>query len=289
MRRPFFILALFCTTTALAQSIDVQGHRGCRGLYPENTLPAFMHALELGVTTLELDVVISGDGQVVVSHEPWMNPAICIGPNGEELEDDQSVNLYRMSYADIATYDCGSQGHPNFSQQATLPAAKPLLADILVAVERRAAELEHPIRYNIEIKSSPRGDYLYHPSPPEFSERVHALIQEYVPWERVTIQSFDFRVLRYWHQNYQEVQLAALTVRPLSPRKLRHKLGFLPQVYSSHYKMLSDTAVEHYQAEGVQVIPWTVNEVKAMQEMLDLGVDGIITDYPNLLLDMLKE
>ena len=187
---------------ALAQ-LEVHGHRGCRGLRPENTLPAFIHALELGVDVLELDVVISADRQVVVSHEPWLNPLICRGPNGEPIpvEDALEFNLYRMPYQQIQKCDCG-RPHPNFPNQQSTPAFKPLLRDVLAATELWAAQQLGPRLpgYSIEVKSLPDGDDAFHPAPSDFLQLVLAELEFANITSRTTLLCFDPRILRLAHQ-----------------------------------------------------------------------------------------
>ena len=114
---------------------DVQGHRGARGLLPENSIPGFKRALELGVTTLEMDVVIAADSTVVVSHEPWMSQVICRRPDGSPVEAADEFNLHRMTYEEIRLFDCGSRGHPLFPRQTKMPVTKPRLSDVIDAAE----------------------------------------------------------------------------------------------------------------------------------------------------------
>ncbi|MEL6534988.1 MAG: glycerophosphodiester phosphodiesterase family protein [Bacteroidota bacterium] len=289
MHRWFLLSFLLFSGFAQGQNLDIQGHRGCRGLYPENTLAAFRHAMQLGVTTLELDVVISGDGQVVVSHEPWISGTFCTSPQGGALSEDKSLNMYHMSYAEIQAYDCGTVQHPNFPEQKKLMATKPLLSEVLDTIEREALALGRtPLRYNIEIKSKPSTDGKFHPAPPEFSKRVYEVIETYVPWERVTIQSFDFRVLKYWNRNFPEITLAALVSQPYSVRKLQRKLGFSPAILSPYFRLINSRTVKDFQNAGIQVIPWTVNSEEDLVKVMALGVEGIITDYPDRLIKILN-
>lgn len=268
----------------LAQKIDIQGHRGARGLKPENTIPAFLLALDSGVTTLELDVVISKDGQVVVSHEPWLNPAICLDPQGNKIpeEDGTKWNLYEMTYEEIARCDCGSLGNPRFPEQEKLKVSKPLLSEVFRAAEHHMKSYtRYEVDYNIELKSNPAGDNKYHPVPEEFSAMVYALIDQYLPFERIVIQSFDFRILQYWHKNYPHVRLAALIENTNSIGINLASLGFRPDIYSSYYKLLSRKKVQDLHLRRIKVIPWTVNETKQMKKLVSWGVDGLITDYPD--------
>ncbi|MDF2159024.1 glycerophosphodiester phosphodiesterase family protein [Algoriphagus sp. CAU 1675] len=265
-------------------SYDMQGHRGARGLMPENTIPAMIKALELGSTRLEVDLAISKDGEVIVSHEPYMNPLICWDPEGAEiLSDDKSHNIYQMTYQEIQTYDCGSKIHPGFPQQVKFHVTKPRLKDVFAVVDQYADNFGYlKPNYNIEIKSSPEGDGVYHPEVGEFSEIVLKLIQETIGLERVNIQSFDFRVLQYLHKKHPDVELAMLVSNAAEYEKQLEELGFQPEIYSPHFSALSKEAVQVLHERGMKIVPWTVNTAEQMNALLDMGVDGIITDYPNL-------
>jgi len=263
---------------------DVQGHRGARGLKPENTIPGFLFAVDSGVTTIELDVVITKDKQVVVSHEPWMSAAICLDPTGSPLQpkDEKKFNIYRLTYNEIKQFDCGSLGNKNFPHQEKIMIAKPLLSEVIVAVENHIKSYgSYEVDYNIEIKSSPEGDKKFHPSVEEFSDLVYNLVDQYLPLERIVIQSFDFRVLKYWHKKYPHIRLAALVENTKSIDKNLEALGFKPSVYSPYFKLLTKDKVNYLQKQKIRVIPWTVNEVSDMLSLKGMGVDGFITDYPD--------
>ncbi len=282
------ILLISLTMVANAQpyvpKFDVQGHRGARGLMPENTIPAFITALDSGVTTLELDVVITRDRQVVVSHEPWMSATICIKPDSSEIdpEEEMKYNIYAMDYAQVRQYDCGSKGNARFPEQQKRQVAKPLLADVIKAVEDHIKSYSgYEVDYNIEIKSLPAGDDKFHPKPQEFSDIVYQVIDAYLPWERIVIQSFDFRVLRYWHERYPDVRLAALVENKKSIDENLADLGFSPSIYSPYYKLLTRSQVRHLHQKKIRVIPWTVNDPKDMLAVKGMNVDGLITDYPD--------
>ncbi|HEX8350058.1 MAG TPA: glycerophosphodiester phosphodiesterase family protein, partial [Hymenobacter sp.] len=172
---------------------EVHGHRGCRGLWPENTLPAFLHALELGVDTLELDVVISADEQVVVSHEPWLSAALCLDADGRPipLATERDFNIFQLSYDYIRRCNCGQQRQARFPEQQLIAANKPLLRDVFQQVEARTQQLGRvPVRYSIEVKSSPEGDAIFHPAPPHFVELVVAELQAAGVTSRTVLLSF---------------------------------------------------------------------------------------------------
>ncbi|MTI21452.1 glycerophosphodiester phosphodiesterase [Fulvivirga sp. RKSG066] len=277
-------ICVYNTVAAQSISIDIQGHRGARGMMPENTIPAFIYALDQGVTTLELDVAITKDGQVVVTHEPWISHANCLKPDSTKISesDEKSLNIYKMTYEEVSQFDCGSLPVKRFPEQEKIKTSKPLLSDVIKSAEWHIKSYsQFEVDYNIELKSSPAGDNTYHPTPKEFSKIVYDLIDQYLPWERVIIQSFDFRVLRYWNENYPEVRLAALVENSRSVETNLASLGFKPAIYSPYYKLLSKKKIEKLHEIDIKVIPWTVNNPEEMLQLVEWGVDGIITDYPN--------
>ncbi len=251
---------------------------------PENTIPAMLKALDLGVTTLELDLAVTQDGVLVVSHEPYMNPRICLKPDASEIvSGDHSYNIYQMSYTELPSYDCGSLFHPGFPDQAKFYATKPLLEDLVAVVEKYARDQNLPSpRYNIEIKSSPEGDGIYHPGVAEFSDKVVDFVMKNLDLDRVNLQSFDFRVLKYIHATYPKVPLAMLVENAANYQKDLEDLDFVPEIYSPFYQNLTKESVETLHQKGMKIIPWTVNTTEQMKNLLEMGVDGIITDYPNL-------
>ena len=274
------------TTTEL----DIQGHRGARGLLPENTIPGFKKALELGVTTLEMDVVITKDRQVVLSHEPFFNHTICLDSAGDSIteESERLHNIYELTYEEVLKYDCGSIGNPRFVKQEKMVVYKPLLKEVIETAEAYAKELGRPAPlYNIELKSSPENDSVFHPVPNEFSDIVYGVIDSLIPWERVVIQCFDFRVLQYFYRKYPDVQLAALVENEKSIDENLQHLGFLPEIYSPYYMLLTSEKIEFLHETGVKVIPWTINDLETMQKLIGWGVDGIITDYPDIAQELL--
>jgi len=264
-------------------NFDIQGHRGCRGLLPENTIAAFTKALLMGVTTLEFDLVISKDEQIVVSHDPYFHHEITTLPDGTHLteENEQRYNLYKMDYNEIKTIDVGLNIHPRFLTQMKVPAVKPLLKDVIAVAEK----LNKKIKYNGEIKSTQDGDDIFHPPVHRFCDLVVTEIKKYTSPDKFLIQSFDVRALEYMHTVYPEFELSYLTENGKSFIENVASLSFTPQVYSPDYKQLTKEDVKEAHKRGVRVIPWTINTKKEIQETIDLGVDGIITDYPNLFFE----
>lgn len=281
---PFLFLSLTVSAQVYIPKFDLQGHRGARGLKPENTIPAFLVALDTGVTTLEMDLAITKDRQVIVSHEPWMSSEFCLQPGGKEIgeKEEKKFNIYQMTYEQVKGFDCGVKAHPRFPKQQKIALYKPLLKDVIVAVENHIKSFsQYEVDYNIEIKSEPVSDNKFHPTPQEFSDLVYAVLNQYLPMERVVIQSFDFRVLQYWHQKYPEVRLAALVENKKSVEDNLKELGFTPSIYSPDFQLLSTEDVLNLRQQKIRVIPWTVNEVEDMKKMRQMNVDGLITDYPD--------
>jgi len=277
-----FVLATLLA--ANAQDFDIQGHRGCRGLMPENSLPGFLKAIDIGVTTIELDVVVSADGKVVVSHDHYFSSKFCLNELGMPISSkkEKDISIYWMDYEDVVMFDCGSIGNPDFPEQQKMKVEKPLLCDVIKRCEAYAAEAgKEAVKYNIELKSSRSGDNSRHPEPELFTRLVYEGIKDLVPKERVIIQSFDPRILQFWKMKYEGYQLSYLLSGVKSPDKVIEILGFTPEIFSPYYKTLSKKAVEEWHDLSVSVIPWTVNDPSDMKKMISMGVDGLITDYPN--------
>ena len=265
------------------QELDIQGHRGARGLLPENTIIGFLRAIDEGVTTLEMDVVITKDKRVVLSHEPYMSPSICLDPVGGEIKSKDAHNIYQLTYEEVALYDCGISGNSRFPKQEKISTNKPLLEDLIDEVENYLKENNLPdVNYNIELKSSPKGDNLFHPGVEEFSDIVAGLLDSKLDKARYTIQCFDFRILRYWHEMYPEVTLVALVENVKGIESNLKDLGFIPSVYSPYHIMVNQKLVNECHDKSMKIIPWTVNKLDRMKKLVEMGVDGIITDYPDI-------
>ena len=268
-------------------SIDMQGHRGCRGLMPENTIPAMLKALDLGVTTLEMDVVITKDKKVVLSHDQWFSEEITTKPDGTYmgLREERKFNIYWMTYEDVKTFDVGMKPHPRFSQQQKMRVVKPLLTDVIDSVRQYMMKSRRPFPYyNIETKSNPEFDGVFHPKPGEFVELLMGVIREKNIEDHVIIQSFDFRTLQYLHEHYPAIKTAML-IEDYDKRSLDEQLkalGFIPTIYSPDYSLVTKELLKKCHGKNIKVIPWTVNDKTKIEELKTMGVDGIITDYPNL-------
>lgn len=281
-----------CTSSKMNQqnnltAFDWQGHRGARGLVPENTIPAMYKAIDLGAVTLEMDAVITADKQVLLSHEPFFNHEITTKPDGTIVtkEEEKQLNIYTMNYAATQRYDIGLRGNPRFPQQQKMAAYKPLLLDVIEAADQYALSKNKPLPfYNIETKSQPATDNKYHPSPKAFVDLLVAVIKHKKIEDRVTIQSFDIRTLQYLHQQYPSIS-TVLLIEDYNKKTLTEQLlelGFTPTAYSPHHSLVNEELVNACKLKGMKLVPWTVNDLATMKKLRALGVDGIISDYPNL-------
>lgn len=274
------------------ESFDIQGHRGCRGLYPENSIPGFLHAIDLGVTTLEFDAVISKDHQVVISHEPFMSHYICTDSNGRDIneENELSHNMYELTYEQIKMYDCGSTADSRYPDRKNLSVHKPSLADVVGAVKNHLKQIDREsILYNIEIKRKEEWDNSYHPDYKSFADLVINEILRLEIQEYTTVQCFNVPTLQYVKEAYPDIKLVYLIQNTNSIETNIETLGFIPEIYSPYFKLINEDVVSYCNTNNVRLIPWTANELQDMIDLIDIGVHGIITDYPDILINYLNE
>lgn len=263
---------------------DWQGHRGCRGLLPENTVPAFLKALEFPqVVTLELDLAVSKDNQLIVSHEPWFNPDICRQANGDSIakRDAGKWLIRQLTAAEIRQFDCGSRGNSRFPRQQKMQTYKPVFREVVEAV--RAQYPQRPVRWNLEIKSRPEWDSVQTPPIDAFARLVTEELKNLRLEQQCTVQSFDVRALQAVRRLNPDLRLALLIENVQGLEANLDKLGFVPAIYSPYYLLVNKKLVRRCRERGMQLIPWTVNDAPAMRRLIRLGVDGIITDYPDLI------
>ena len=258
-----------------AADFDVQGHRGCRGLAPENTMAAFQKAIELRVTTIELDVVVTRDGVFAVHHDLRLNPKLCGSSGGEPV---RRRPLAELDFRDISGLDCGSRRPGKFPEQTLSPGEQiPRLEEVLDL----ATEAPYPVRLSIEIKDSTAK--MQRPVE-EIVAQLVGLLRERGLVNRTIVQSKWGEVLA--EVRNQEPDLGrALVVEGASAK--RWVEDGTATIVSRKHVYLERSEVERLQKKGVQVIPWTVNKPQAIQKMMDWGVDGIITDYPDRALALL--
>jgi glycerophosphoryl diester phosphodiesterase len=287
MKTTLLFICLLFATGAFAQTsptFEIEGHRGARGLLPENTIPSFKKALEYGVKTIELDVVVSRDNKLVVSHEPWFSSVISLDPRGNPIPADKQKehNIFKMDYSEIKKYDVGSLGNKDFPEQQKMKIYKPLLSEVFVEIGKYVKKNKlQPVRYNIEIKSNPEGDNTFHPLPMVFAKMVYDEIFAHKLEKNVIVQSFDVRPLQELRKLPVKLPLALLVSNKEGIEKNLEKLGFLPDTYSPHFSLIDEATVQYARQKGMKIIPWTINETSDMERMKQFNLDGIITDYPD--------
>ena len=289
-----FIILLFsaCKSTKNAAgmnniSFDKEGHRGCRGLMPENTIPAMLKAVDLGVNTLEMDIVFTSDNIAVLSHEPFFNHEITTKPDGKFIaeSEEKNFNIYKMTFAETQRYDVGMKAHPRFPDQQKIKVSKPALATLIDSVEDYTSRNKLPkMQYNIETKTMPATDNIFHPAPEAFVDMLMKVILDKHIENRVIIQSFDMRTLQYLHKKYPKMKTALLidATDRNSFRKQVTDLGFTPTIYSPDQALVTPNLVQACHEKKIKIIPWTVDEKAKIDDLKAMGVDGVITDYPNL-------
>lgn len=266
---------------------DKQGHRGCRALMPENTIPAMLTAIDLGVNTLELDVVITKDKNVILSHEPFFNHEISTKPNGSYVreEEEKLLNIYNMTYEETTQFDVGMKPHPRFPKQKKIKVSKPLLTDLIDSIDSYCNLRKLPFpTFNIETKCSPETDNVFHPGPKEFVHLLMKVIEDKAVSQRTIIQSFDRRTLQVLHKEFPEIRIALLVDEGdvLNFDDQIKTLGFTPHIYSPHFSLVTNDLLLTCRRKNILLIPWTVNNKDQIIELQKAGVNGLITDDPSL-------
>lgn len=298
------LLSNLAMTSAL--SFDLQGHRGARGLFPENSLPAFARALEIGVTTLELDVGITRDGVVVVSHDSRLNPDITRDASGRWIPTP-GPPLYQLTLTELQRHDVG-RINPNSAYASKFPKQRPVdstriptLVEV-VALTRESGN--RAIRFNIETKLTPHAPELTAP-PDQFADGLIEALHALGIADRTTIQSFDWRILQRTQQIAPDIPTVYLTARQSWLNNLESDKsgvspwtagfdsnkfgGSVPQmiksaggsIWAPYHGDLTAADVDEAHKHGLSVLVWTVNQHQDVERMIDLGVDGIISDYPD--------
>jgi glycerophosphoryl diester phosphodiesterase len=275
------LAALALGQACAAQAFDLQGHRGARGAAPENTLAGFAAALAVGVATLELDTGVTRDGAVVIHHDRRLNPDIARGPDGRWIDAPgpllRELDFQALRRFDVGRLRPGSEYAARFPEQAPADGARvPRLAELFALVRKAGND---QVRFNIETKISPAAPAETLP-PEEFARALIAEIRAAGVAARTTVQSFDWRTLHAVERAAPEIATVYLTGRRRggSQPKAVHAAG--GRIWSPNYEELDSAALIEARALGLKVVPWTVNEPGFIERFLDLGVDGIITDYP---------
>jgi glycerophosphoryl diester phosphodiesterase len=266
----FFLMPLHS-----ASRIQVHGHRGARAMYPENTIPAFSYAIDIGADVLEMDVAVTKDNVLVISHDPHINPEICTGPH-------PGVAIHELTFAEVREYDCGALKNPRFPKQHPVPGTRIPTLDEVLSLSTRGN-----IQFNIETKSFPDHPELT-PPPDVFARMMLDVIRKHGVESRSIVQSFDFRTLHAMKRLAPDIRLAALwegEARPFDSIAKEAEAGII----SPDFHLVSPEQVKASHDAKLEVVPWTADTPQDWQRLIDAGVDAIITDDPAALIAYLKD
>lgn len=286
----FLIFTLFLASCATSnhhheQDFDKQAHRGGRGLMPENTIASEKNAINYDCT-LEMDLQMSKDKKIVVSHDAYFSSDFCLTPEGDSMskKDGLSRLIYNMPYDSVAKYDVGLKPHPGFPKQKKIHVIKPLLSVLIDSVEAYANQKHHVNHYNIEIKSNPKSDGKYYSTLEEYVDSAMKIIIEKGIASRTMMQSFDVRALRMIHEKYPKIKTSYLVTanNKKTAEEYIDELGFAPDIFSPEFSLITNDLVNAFHNKRILVIPWTPDTLEDIQRLKSMGVDGVITDYPEL-------
>src|SRR6185312_10904726 len=281
------IVLASCSSSRNSKSnhFDKQAHRGGRGLMPENTIASEKNAIDYDCT-LEMDLQMSKDKKIVVSHDAYFNSDFCLTPEGDTMskKDGLSRLIYNMPYDSVTKYDVGLKPYHAFPKQKKLHAIKPLLSVLIDSVEAYAKEKHQVVHYNIEIKSNPKYDGKYYSTLKEYVDSAMKIILDKGIASRTMMQSFDVRALRMIHEKYPKIQTSYLVGanNKKTAQGYIDEHGFKPDIFSPEFSLVTPELVKAFHKKHILVIPWTPETLEEMQRLKDIGVDGEITDYPEL-------
>jgi glycerophosphoryl diester phosphodiesterase len=268
------------------------GHRGTRGLMPENTIPAMKKAIDYGANMVEMDVHITKDGKVIVYHDDSFDPNYTLMPDGSEIDPKKRNNyiFYQMNYADIRPFIIGTKKYKQYPLQQSVATYTPLLSELIDSVDHytKINKLSK-VYYLVEIKSDEKTDGIHQPVPDELVKKVMEVLTPKKLGQRLIIQSFDIRQLKVVHQKYPGVATGFLIGdNKVSFEQHLTDMGFAPTFYNPHYGMVNEQLVKQCHEKNMLICPWTVNDISEMKRVKDLKVDGIITDFPNYFAELSK-
>ena len=285
----FYILSWIMIAAAFASTsaIEVHGHRGARARFPENTLPAFEYAVKSGVNYLEMDMAVTKDGVIVISHDPHISPIICLDPQGKPIEGPEGPLIHSLTLKELKQYDCGTIRNPRFPTQQPVPGTRiPTLDEVFTMVEKSRDPNAKRVKFNIETKIFPDHPE-YTVGVEEFVKKFLDIVNRHHMLPRVILQSFDYRTLVEGKKVNPKLVTVALSEDPKEDLVASmKKIG--ANVMSPDHQIINPEIVSRLHELGVTVVPWTVNDPADWQKLLDMKVDGIISDDPLALITFLK-
>ncbi len=273
------LLGLFLMNDLQAQDTNcmIIGHRGFRGVYPENTLVGFQKALLLPIDGIELDVVVNKDHELVISHDPFFQKEFCLDSTGAKIMNEKEFNIYKLSQEEVMRFDCGSLKNPKFEEQQVISQYKPLWKEFK---ELKKLDSTHTILF--EIKSI-KADYgKSQPFPDEYAKLVVAELADYPFRSKIVIMSFDPVILNEIHKISNDYRMVLLTYKPINKIKYPlKKLDFLPYALGMFHPTIHRNVIDQLHDLGLKCFAWTVNDQKNADRLHELKVDALITDYPD--------
>jgi glycerophosphoryl diester phosphodiesterase len=275
MRILALVLVWAAMLSAQAPKVLVHGHRGARAMRPENTLPAFEYAIGVGVDVLELDMAVTRDNIVVISHDPYLAPPICTGPQSRAM-------IHELTFAQVREWDCGKTQNPRQPKQVAVPGTRMPTLDEVFALGAGSN-----VQYNIETKITPEHPELA-PPPEEFARLVLEVIRKHKVEQRVILQSFDFRTLRAMKKLAPEIRLSALWEGSSARDFVSIAQEAGATIVSPMYSHVTPEKVRAAHAAGLEVVPWTANRPEDWDRLIAAQVDAIISDDPAALIAHLK-
>jgi len=318
MKKVNFLIILFLLLFMQLYGFDIQAHRGGRDLYPENTMAAFRNAIELGVTTLELDLAMTKDGVIVISHDPYLSYKLVKNNRDSFISKYRDIYIKDLTFSKVREYSVGSINpassyYAAHTSQTAVPGEKiPSLEELFAYTDEIG---EDDIRFNIEIKTYPENPE-YTQSRSNFVNAVLSVVQKYDKASRITIQSFDWSSLALVKEQNRGISIVCLAAKKLklNGKTFNLRLGdrgpspwldgldaddfastselvqeFGADVISPYYRDISLSDIQKAHELGLKIIPWTINDPGKMLQFIEMGVDGIITDRPDLLIALLSE
>ena len=276
----FFNLFIGCLiiSNSFGQEMKIYGHRGCRGLLPENTLSSFNEAIKLGVDGIEWDVVVNKNNQLYISHEPYIDTSYCQLINGEKIKNKSksSLNIYKMDNDEIEKYDCGSIYQKRFPKQKLDVSKKPTVQEAFLLLENQNPTIL------FEIKSSIEDYGKFQPYPEEYCNIIKKEVEKYIHLDNIIFMSFDAQIINKLHQIMPSQRFIYLVYKPqLDTKSYFKKLDFKPFALGMYYPLISKKTIKKLHNKKINVFAWTVNEKEKANELKKMGLDGLITDYPN--------
>lgn len=264
--------------------MKIYGHRGCRGILPENSIEGFKKALELGADGIEWDVVVNKNNELIISHEPYIDSSYCLF-KGDKIKNKNksALNIYKMDTDQIAQYDCGSLYQSKFPSQQLIKTTKPTVKKALELLKNKNPTIL------FEIKSSEEDYEKFQPRPKEYCQIIKKELEEYPNLENIIFMSFDANIINELEKIMPNQRYVYLVYKPkINIKAYLRKINFSPYALGMYHKLIKKTTIDKLHNKKIKVFAWTVNDKKKGLALRNKQLDGLITDYPNIFVDQLK-